>query len=104
MVQPLTQDEEQVPQGDGMDQGGAQEQGREEEEVPHAPPTQVRTHIQRGHLVDQILGDIKQKVMLKSQVWILRRRKAYRPWLVLVINDNIRLYVTNMYFPDQMVS
>jgi hypothetical protein len=31
-----------------MDQGGAQEQeGREEEEVPHAPPTQVHTNIKR---------------------------------------------------------
>jgi hypothetical protein len=42
--------------------------------------------------------------MLKSQVWILRRLKASRPWLVLVINDNIRLYVTNVCFTDQMVS
>jgi transposase InsO family protein len=50
MVQPLTQDEEQVYQDDGMDQGGAQEQeGREEEGVP--PPTQVRTNIQRDHPV-----------------------------------------------------
>jgi hypothetical protein len=46
MVQPPTQDKEQVHQDDGMDQGGAQEQkGREEEEVP--PPSQVRINIQR---------------------------------------------------------
>jgi hypothetical protein len=44
-----------------MDQGGAQEQEeREEEEVPHAPPTQVCTNIQSFHLVDQILGDISK--------------------------------------------
>jgi hypothetical protein len=30
--------------------------------------------------------------------------KASRPWLVLVINDNIRLYVTNVCFAEQMVS
>jgi hypothetical protein len=35
MVQPPTQDEEQVHQDDGMDQGGAQEQeGREEVRAP----------------------------------------------------------------------
>jgi hypothetical protein len=40
MVQLPTQDEEQVPQNNSMDQGGAQEQeGREDEGVPHAPPT-----------------------------------------------------------------
>ena len=26
------------------------------------------------------------------------------PWLVLVINDNVRLYVTNVCFAEQMVS
>jgi hypothetical protein len=62
MVQPLTQDEELVPQDDCMDQGGAQEQDDQEEEVPKAPPTQVHTNIQRGHLVDQILGDINKGV------------------------------------------
>jgi hypothetical protein len=30
--------------------------------------------------------------------------KHLGPWLVLVINDNIRLYVTNMCFVEQMVS
>jgi hypothetical protein len=54
MVQPPTQDEEQVPQDDSMDQGGAQEQeGREDEGIPHAPPTQVRANIQRDRPVDK---------------------------------------------------
>ena len=41
MVQPPTQDEEQVPQDEGMDQGGAHAEKDKEEEVPHAPPTQI---------------------------------------------------------------
>jgi hypothetical protein len=41
-----------------MDQGVAQEEKDKEEEVPQAPPTQVRATIQRNHPVDQILGDI----------------------------------------------
>jgi hypothetical protein len=69
MVQPLTQYDEQVHQNDGMDQGGAQEQdGREEEEVPQAPSTQVRTNIQRDHPVDQILGDISKGVTTRSRI------------------------------------
>jgi hypothetical protein len=69
MVQPPTQDEEHVPHDDGMDQGGAQEQeDKEEKEVPHAPPTQVRTNIQRGHSVDQILGDISKGVTTHSRI------------------------------------
>jgi hypothetical protein len=60
MVQPPTQDEEQIPQDRGMDQGGAHEEKDKEEEVPHAPPTQVRATIQRNHTVDQILGDISK--------------------------------------------
>jgi hypothetical protein len=65
MVQPPTQDDEQAHQDDGMDQGVAQEQeGREEEGIPHAPPTQVHTNIQRDHSVDQILGDISKVVQL----------------------------------------
>jgi hypothetical protein len=52
-----------------MDQGGEQEQGdKEEEEVPHAPPTQVHTNIQRDHLVDQILGDINKTVTTRSRI------------------------------------
>jgi hypothetical protein len=67
MVQSPIQDEEQVHQDDGMDQGGAQEQeGREEKEVPQAPPTQVCTNVQRDHLVDQILGDISKGVTTRS--------------------------------------
>jgi hypothetical protein len=69
MVQPPIHDEEHVPQGDGMEQGGAQEQERREEEgVPQAPSTQVRTNIQRHHLVDQILGDISKGVTTRSRV------------------------------------
>jgi hypothetical protein len=66
MVQPPTHDEEQVPQGDGMDQRGAQEQERRDEGVPQEPATQVRTNIQRDHLVDQILGDISKGVTTRS--------------------------------------
>jgi hypothetical protein len=67
MVQPPTQDEERVPQEDNMNQGGAQEQEeKEEEEVPHAPPTQVRTNIQRDHPVHQNLGDISKGVTMRS--------------------------------------
>jgi hypothetical protein len=69
MVQSPTQDEEPVPQYDGMDLCGAQEQeGREEEGVPHAPPTQVRTNIQRDHPMDQILGDISKGVTTHSRI------------------------------------
>jgi hypothetical protein len=69
MVQPPTQDEEQVPQDDSMDQGGAQEQeGREDEGVPQAPPTQVRTNIQRDHPRDKILGDIIKGVTTRSRI------------------------------------
>jgi hypothetical protein len=69
IVQPPTQDEQQVPQDYSMDQGGAQEQeGREDEGVPHAPPTQVRTNIQRDHLVDQILSDISKEVTTHSHI------------------------------------
>jgi hypothetical protein len=50
-----TQDEEQIPQDAGMNQGGAYEEKDIEEEVQQAPPTQVRATIQRNHLVDQIL-------------------------------------------------
>jgi hypothetical protein len=39
---------------------------KEEDEVPHAPPTQVRTNIQMNHLVDQILGDISKGVTTRS--------------------------------------
>jgi hypothetical protein len=69
MAQPPTQDDEQAYQDDGMDQRGAQEQdGREEEEVPHAPSTQVRTNIQRDYLVDQILADISKGVTTRSRI------------------------------------
>jgi hypothetical protein len=70
-VNPPTQYEEHVPQGDGMDQGGPQEQERmNEEEAPHASPTQIRTNIQRDHLVDQIHGDNSKGVTTRSCVEI----------------------------------
>jgi hypothetical protein len=49
-----------------MNQGGAQEEKDKEEEVPRAPPTQVRAIIQRNHPVDQILGDISKGVTTSS--------------------------------------
>jgi hypothetical protein len=68
MVEPPTQDEEQVPQDKGMDQGAHDEKDKEEEEVPQAPPTQVRATIQRNHPVDQILGDINKGVTTRSRI------------------------------------
>jgi hypothetical protein len=41
MVHPPTQDDDQVPQVEAHDQGGAQDVQVEEEEAPQAPPTQV---------------------------------------------------------------
>jgi hypothetical protein len=38
----------------GRINGGAHEEDDKEEEASHAPPTQVRTTIQRNHPVDQI--------------------------------------------------
>jgi hypothetical protein len=52
MVHPPTQDDVQVPQEEGQDQGGAQEEHVMEEEAPRAPPTQVRATIQRHHPVN----------------------------------------------------
>jgi hypothetical protein len=53
-------------QDEGLDQGGAHEEHDKEEEAPQAPPTQVRTTIQRNHPVDQILGDISKGVTTRS--------------------------------------
>jgi hypothetical protein len=66
LVHPPTQDDVQVPQEEGQDQGGAQEEHVMEEEAPQAPPTQVRVSIQRHHLVNQILGDISKGVTTRS--------------------------------------
>jgi hypothetical protein len=68
MVHPPTQDDVQVPQEEGQDQGGAQEEQVTEEEAPQAPPTQVRTTIQRHHPTDQILGDISKGVTTRSRL------------------------------------
>jgi hypothetical protein len=68
MVHPPTQDGEQVPQEEGQDQGGAQEEQVMEEEAPRAPATQVRATIQRHHPVDHILGDISKGVTTRSRL------------------------------------
>jgi hypothetical protein len=68
MVHPPTQDDEQVPQEEKRDQGGAQEDQVVEEEVPRVPPTQVRAMIQRNHPIDQILGDISKGVTTRSRL------------------------------------
>jgi hypothetical protein len=65
-VHPPNQDEEQVPQDEGMDQGGAHGEKDKEEEAQQAPPTQVWAIIQRNHPVDQILGDISKGVTTHS--------------------------------------
>jgi hypothetical protein len=64
MVHPPTQDDEQVPQEEGQDQGGAHEE--QDKEESRAPPTQIRTTIQRNHPVDEILGDISKGVTTRS--------------------------------------
>jgi hypothetical protein len=68
-VQPLALDEEHVPQDDGVDQTGAhEEEDKEEEDVPHAPPPQVHATIQCDHSVDLILWDINKGVITRSRV------------------------------------
>ena len=66
MVHPPTEDDEQVPQAEALDQGGAQDDQVMEEEAQPAPPTQVRAMIHRDHPVDQILGDISKGVTTRS--------------------------------------
>jgi hypothetical protein len=68
MVHPSTQDDEQVPQEEACDQGGAQEDQVMEEEAPQAPLNQVRATIQRNHPIDQILGDISKGVTTRSRL------------------------------------
>jgi hypothetical protein len=68
MVQPPTQDDVQVPQEEGQDQGGAQKEQVMEEEAPRASLTQVRASIQRHCPVDQILGDIGKGVTTRSRL------------------------------------
>jgi hypothetical protein len=70
MVHSPTQDDEQVHQEEGHDQGGAQRDQVMEEEAQHAPPTQVRATIQRHHPVDQIFGDISKGVTTRSHLAI----------------------------------
>jgi hypothetical protein len=65
---PPTKDDEQVPQEEACDRGGAQEEQVMEEEAPLSPPTQVRATIQRNHPVDHILGDITKGVTTRSRL------------------------------------
>jgi hypothetical protein len=66
LVHSPTQDEEQVPQDEGLGQGGAHEEHDKEEEASQGPPTQIRSTIQRNHLVDQIMGDISKGATTRS--------------------------------------
>jgi hypothetical protein len=68
IVHPPTQEDVQVPQEEGHDQGGAHKDQVIEEEAPWAPPTQVRASIQRHHTVDQIMGDISKGVTTRSRL------------------------------------
>jgi hypothetical protein len=68
LVYPPTQDDVQIPQEEGQDQGGAQKEQVMEEEAPRVPPTQVQATIQRHHPVDQILGDISKGVTTRSRL------------------------------------
>jgi hypothetical protein len=68
MVHPPTQDDEQVPQEEACDQGGAQEEPAMEEEAPQDPSTQVRAMIQQNHPIDQILGDKSKGVTTRSRL------------------------------------
>jgi hypothetical protein len=68
LVHPLTQDEEHVPQDEGLDLRGAHEEQDKEEEASQVPPTQVWSTIQRNHPMDQILGDISKGVTTRSRL------------------------------------
>jgi hypothetical protein len=68
LVCPPTQGEEQVPQEEGLDQGGVYEEQDEEEEASQVPPTQIWSTIQRNHPVYQILGDISKGVTTRSRL------------------------------------
>jgi hypothetical protein len=68
MVHSPTQGDEQVPQEEGQDQGGSQEEQVVEEEASKAPPTQVRVTLQRNHPMDQFLGDISKGVTTRSRL------------------------------------
>jgi hypothetical protein len=44
-----------------------EQEDKEEEEVPHAPPAPISATVQRDHPVDQILGDISKGVTTRSR-------------------------------------
>jgi hypothetical protein len=61
-----------------MDQGRAHEQeDKEEEDVPQAPPAPIRTTIQRDHPMDQILGDISKGVTTRSCIAIFCEHHSF---------------------------
>jgi hypothetical protein len=64
------EDEEDEPSQDGgNDQGGdANDQDKEDEQVPRLPHPRVHQAIQRDHLVNTILGDIHKGVTTRSRV------------------------------------
>jgi hypothetical protein len=68
LVHPPTQDEEQVSQDEGLNQGGGHEEHDKEEGAPQIPQTQARSTIQRNHPTDQILGDISKGVTTRSRL------------------------------------
>jgi hypothetical protein len=68
MVHPPTQDDEQVHQEEGNDQGGAQ--GDQVMEEEHHRPLQPKSE-QRSkdnHPIDQILGDISKGITTRSRL------------------------------------
>jgi hypothetical protein len=61
--------EDEPPQDDGNDQGGdANDQDKEDEQVPRPPHPRVHQAIQRDHPVNTILGDIHKGVTNRSRV------------------------------------
>jgi hypothetical protein len=71
-AQGLDQDnhEEDVePNDQGQEESNDQGGDEDDEDKGEAPPhLRVRQHIQRGHSVDNILGDIKKEVTIRSRV------------------------------------
>jgi hypothetical protein len=61
--------EDEPPQEDGNDQGGdANDQDKEDEQVPRPPHPRVHQAIQRDHPVNTILGDNHKGVTTRSRV------------------------------------
>jgi hypothetical protein len=73
-AQPPTQDKDQEAQDDANDQGGVEEEQEKEDEDEEPPLKSKVLHpivhhtIQRDHLVDKILGDIKNGETTHSRI------------------------------------